>query len=220
MNELDPKNEGVYQRLKKSVINYKDFIFGITQKDANIVYSKALEKIPKKEWSIFFLDPTQHDHLHWKTIEEISKHEAFDPISRCVRKPELIINLMTLTMQRSFKHKPEGVTLALGTNEWKDKIMLNEEQKVHEVFSEIFIKKLEDLGYTVNSFCIKQTPPTSNVLYYMVFASSIPIANEIIVNKYKPYIDKKLQDKWTKENFKYSLITKAKKNGTKLLTEF
>ena len=127
---------------------------------------------------------------------------------------------MTYTMQRAYKHKPEGITLALGTDEWKDRIISADETKVHEIFSEIFIKRLENLGYTVNSFQITQTLPHANVLYYMVFASSIPNANEIIVNKYKPYIDKQLKDKWTKENFKCRLISKARKQGNTLVTDY
>jgi len=220
LNELDPDDKGIYERLKQNVKDYKKFIWGLTREDANKVYVKALKNIPKDEWSIFFLDPSQHDHLAWKTIEEISKHEALDSISHCNRKPELIINLMTYTMQRAYKHKPESITLALGTDEWKDRIISAEESKVHEIFSEIFIKRLEDLGYTVNSFQITQTLPHANVLYYMIFASSIPNANEIIVNKYKPYIDKQLKDKWTKENFKCRLISKARKQGNTLVTDY
>lgn len=218
-NEMDPENKGYYKKLKKNLTGYEDFVLDITKEDANDIYRKILKKVPKKEWSIFFLDPCKHNDLSWKTIEEISKHEVYDSISDCKRKPELIINLMTISMQRAYKYDPDGVTKALGTNEWKDIVTTNEENKLHEIFSSIFIKKLENLGYTVNSFCIKQTPPNENVLYYMVFASTIPNANEIISKKYKPYIDSIMKDKWVKENFKCRLITKAKKHH-KLLTEF
>lgn len=220
LNELDFKNEGVYEKLKENVKDYANFIIGLTKKDANVVYKEALEKIPKKEWSIFFLDPFKYSDLDWKTIEEISKHESFDPVSQCKRKPEFIINLMTSTMQRAFKYDDEGITKALGTDEWKEKITLKEEEKIHEIFSDIFIKKLEDLGYSVSSFYIKQTPPHENVLYYMIFASTVHNANEIISKKYKPYIDRLMRNKWIKENFKCRLITQEKKKGTKLLTEF
>ena len=220
LNELDPKNESIYKKLKENVKEYQEFLIGLTKEDANKVYKKALKKIPKKEWSVFFLDPFKHDDLDWNTIENISKHEIFDPVSRCIRKPELIVNLMTYTMQRSFKFNPDGITKALGTDKWKDLVTTAEEQKIHEIFSAIFIKKLENLGYTVSSFCIKQTPPNNNVLYYIVFASSIPNANDIIINKYKPYIDKIMEDEWVKENFKYKLITKARKQGYKLLSDF
>ena len=220
LNELDPEDKGYYKKLKQNVAGFKDFIIDLTQEDANIVYKKALKNIPKDEWSIFFLDPFKYSDLDWKTIEEISKHESYDSVSKCKRKPELIINLMTTTMQRAFKYDSKGITKALGTEEWKDRVTVNEEEKIHEIFSDIFIKRLEKLGYFVNSFCIKKTPPAENILYYMIFASTIPNANEIITNKYKPYIDKIMKDKWIKENFKYRMITKAKKSGTKLLTEF
>jgi len=220
LNELDSKNERLYDSLMKNVTSYKDFIVSLTKEDANVIYNTLLEKIPKNEWSIFFLDPYKYGDLNWKTIESISKHGCYDSMSKCIRKPELIINLMTCTMQRAFKYDPEGITRALGTEGWKDRITNKTEEKAYEIFSEIFIKKLEDLGYFVNSFCIKQTLPNNNVLYYLVFASSISSANEIITKKYKPYVDRIMKDKWIKENFKYRMITKAKQSGNKLITDF
>lgn len=221
LNELDPQDKGYYEKLKQNVANYNHFIIDVTRKDANLVYKEALAKIPKHEWSIFFLDPYKYSDLNWQTIEEISKHEGYDPISRCTRKPELIINLMTSTMQRAFKYDPDGITKALGTEEWKDRITLKEEEeKIYEVFFDIFSKRLENLGYEVTYFCIKQTPPHENVLYYMIFASAIPNANEIIVKKYKPYIDRLMNDKWVKENFKCRMISRAIKSGIKPLTEY
>lgn len=220
MNDLDPEDKGFYKKLKQNVKPYMEFIVDLTKDDANVIYSEILKRIPKEEWSIFFLDPFKYKDLDWKTIEEISKHECEDPISRCVRKPELIINLMTCTMQRAFKHDPDGITKALGTDEWIEKVKNKSDEKVHEIFSEIFIKRLEELGYYVNSFYIKQILPNNNILYYMIFASAIPNANDIISRKYKPYIDRMMKEKWIKEHFKYRLITRAKKAGTKLLTEF
>lgn len=218
LNEL---NKEYFAVLKKNVAQYEKFIIGLTNKNANVVYSEILQQVPKDEWSIFFLDPYSYSDLDWKTIEEISKHEGLDITSRCKRKPELIINLMTYTMQRAFKSDPTGITKALGTDEWKSKIekkMVGE--KVHQIFSDIFIKRLEMLGYTVNSFCIKQTLPNNNILYYIIFASSVPNANEIITKKYKPYVDDLMADKWIKENFEYGLITKAKKAKIKSLNDF
>jgi len=220
LNELDPKNNGTYDKLIKNISQYKKFIVDITREDPNIVYERALEKIPKNEWSIFFLDPFQHDHLHWSTIEKISKHEIFDTRSRCIRRPELIINLMTYSMQRSYKHNPDGITLALGNNEWKDMITTNEDNRIHEIFSDIFVANLKKLGYSVSSFEITQTPPASNVLYYMIFASSVPNACEIISKKFKPYVDYLMKDKWVKENYRTKLIAKEIKKGNTLLSDF
>ncbi len=220
LNELDPENKGYFDKLQKAVVSYQDYIIGLTKKDANNVYKEILDKIPPAEWSIFFLDPSKYRDLDWKTIENISKHQAYDPISRCERKPELIINLMTYTMQRAFMYDPEGITKALGTEEWKEKIKNKLDEKCYEIFSEIFMKGLEKLGYQVTSFCIKQTPPTESTLYYIFFASSIPDANQIIIKKYKPYIDGLMKDKWIKENFTYKMISQAQKKGNKLIGDY
>lgn len=219
LNELD---RGNYEVLKKNVGEYEKFIIGLTQNDANIAYRDALAKVPNSSWSIFFLDPCKYSELDWKTIEGLSKHTGNDPISKCVRKPELIINLMTITMQRAFKSDPEGITKSLGGEEWKERVenMSKTGEKAHEIFSDIFTRKLETLGYYVNPICVTQTPPNSNVLYYMIFASSIPNANEIIAKKYKPYIDGLMRDKWVKENFVCRMMMRARKNGNSLLGDF
>lgn len=220
LNDLDPKNEGYYERLKEKVKPYKEFIISLTKEDANIIYKDILKQIPKTEWSIFFLDPFKHNDLDWNTIEEISKHETYDKISNCNRKPELIINLMTVSMQRTMDIDPDSITKALGTDEWKEKVKDKTTEKVYEIFSDIFAKKLEELGYSVTLFQIKQTPPNESTLYYIIFASNIPAANKIISEKYKPYIDSKITDKWTKENFKYRMITREEKKGTISLTRY
>lgn len=220
LNEFDPSGKGYYDKLKQKVSKYHDCIIGITKEDANVVYKDVLKKIPANEWSIFFLDPYKYSDLDWDTIAGISKHEAYDSISRCRRKPELIINLATYTMQRAFMHDPEGITKCLGTEEWKDKIENKSDEKNYEIFSELFIKRLENLGYQVTSFCIKQTLPLENTLYYIFFASSIPNANEIITKNYKPYIDRLMKDRWVKENFTCRMITRAIKRGNKLIGDF
>lgn len=220
LNELDPKKEGYFDKLVENVKEFRNSINSLTKEDANSVYKKILSQIPATEWSLFFLDPFKHNDLKWQTIEGISKHEGFDKVSNCKRKPELIINLMTVTMQRTTESNPDAITEALGTDEWKERIRGQTEELMHEIFLEIFTKQLEKLGYSVSSICVKQTPPNGNVLYYLLFASAIPGANQIIAKKYKPYIESIMRDKWVKENFKYRLITKEEKSGATFLTQF
>jgi three-Cys-motif partner protein len=217
LNDLDADN---FKKLKENTAQYGSFIGALTNNDANKIYPSFLHQIPKDEWSIFFMDPYKHSDLDWTTIEGISKHSGYDEMSKCDRKPELIINLMTLSMQRTIECDPDSITKALGTEEWKNRIKNKNDEKIHEIFLDIFTENLGKLGYSVTPFLIKQTPPNQNVLYYLIFASSIPRANEIITRKFKPYVDKIMNEKWVKENFEYRMITRAKKSGYKLLTEF
>lgn len=217
LNELDSEN---FKKIMKKAAAYPTFVKRTTNIDANLVYGWLLEQIPKDEWSIFFLDPFKHSDLDWKTIEGISKHEGYDTFNHCGRKPELIINLMTLTMQRTMAADPDAITRALGTDDWKGKVESKNGEKVHEIFSDIFLQKLEDLGYSTISFQISQTLPFENVLYYLIFASSVPAANEILKTKFKPYVDNMMKEKWVKENFQSRMITRAKKKGNRLLTDY
>ncbi|MCG2718030.1 MAG: three-Cys-motif partner protein TcmP [Nanoarchaeota archaeon] len=217
LNDLDTDN---FKKLKENTAPYKPFIGAYTNRDANAIYPLFLHQIPKDEWSIFFMDPYKHSDLDWNTIEGISKHVGYDRISKCHRKPELIINLMTLSMQRTIKCDPNSITKALGTDDWKDRIKNKNDEKIHEIFLGIFTENLGKLGYSATPFLIKQTPPNQNVLYYLIFASSIPRANEIIIKKFRPYVEKIMKEEWVKENFEYRMITKARKRGNKLLTDF
>lgn len=216
LNELD---SSLFDKLKENVKAYGKFIDSITNEDANIVYANILQKIPKDEWSIFFLDPSNHSDLNWSTIENISKHEVYDKYNKCMRKPELIINLMTYTMQRTIPYDPDAITKALGTDIWKEKVKNKGDERINEIFREIFVQQLERLGYSTISFSIKQTPPNSNVIYHLIFASNIPRAIEIISHKFQPYIEK-IKEEWAKENMKLVIMTKIKNSGGRLLTEF
>src|SRR3989344_8100003 len=122
LNEFDPDDKGYFTKLEENVKPYSSLISSLTKEDANIVYKQILNMIPKGEWTLCFLDPFKHSDLHWETVEAISKYEGYDKITRTIRKPELIINFMTLTIQRTLEAEPNKITEALGTDVWKEKI--------------------------------------------------------------------------------------------------
>ena len=216
LNDIEHKR---YIKLRKNVAEYKEFIKSVTEKDANIIYKNILKNIPKEEWSIIFLDPFKHTQLNFKTIEEISKHEIFDKKSRCIRKPELIINLMTCTMQRNAKMNKDNVIKAIGKGDWI-KLIENKpiDERTYTILHDGFIKNLEKLGYFTTSIEIRQTPPLNSVLYYLVFASSIPKAHEI-QEKFKRDIVK-YQSKWSKHNYRLKLLNKIKIEGNMQIDDF
>ena len=120
------------------------------REDANIFYKKVLEKIPKDQFSIFFLDPTNHAHLKWKTIERISEHTHLY-YGNQIRRPELIINLMIYTMLGSYKSKSfQSITESLGTDEWIEEIERNKEKgiqaPIEKALLTTFVNQLKKVG--------------------------------------------------------------------------
>lgn len=215
LNDIDPE---CYEKLKKKVEPYAKYVKRIEKKDANVVYAEFLDQIPPNKWSIWFLDPCKHSELDFKTIECISNHRA-DIGGGNSRSPELIINLLTYSMQRSLTNK-EDINRALGiddSSEWETRIEKGE--KTYEVFLDILLRQLEKLGYHSVYFSIEQTRPLRAHLYYLIFASSMPGAYEILNQKFDPYIKSIMKDKWIKENFYFRMQTKAKKQGMRLLTD-
>ena len=214
LNDIDPDS---VNKLKENVEKYNKFIKRITQKDANAVYLDILKEIPKDEWSIFFLDPYKHSDLDFKTIEEISKCQVYDQRNQCIRRPELIINLMTYTMQRNARINKESVEKAIGDGDWKTQIDYKRiDERTYKILHDSFIKNLESLGYLTTSIEIRQTPPLNSVLYYLIFASSIPLAHEI-QEKFKKNI-LKYQQQWSKDNYRLKLISQLK--GVKQLSNY
>lgn len=225
-----------FKELSNRLEPYKNNIIGLFDKDANKIYQSALKLIPPEKWSIFVLDPFLHANLKFSTIESISKHEAHDTISNCVRKPELIITFMTYSMQqylntigrenvpeKNKEHLLKTIDDSLGTTSWREKILNknNEmrEDKTNIIFLNIFLEQLGKLGYDTVYFQIQQTAWNS-VLYYLIFATSIPTAYTIISKKFEPYIKQIQKDKWVKENFSFYKMAKAREQGNLLLEDF
>jgi len=227
------KIENLLDRLKP----YMKYVMATFSEDANIVYRKILDMIPPNEWSIFLLDPFNHSQLHFTTIEEISKHSSFDSRSGCVRRPEMIINFMTYSMQQYIRgtkrrnispSKKEKllatIDRSLGTDIWREKILIKNKskngEKVHQILLNIFINQLSKLGYDTVYFSITQTTAKENVIYYLIFATSIPKAYRIISQRFSPWIKKVKKEKWIKENFSFYKKAIARERGLKLLEDF
>jgi len=233
---FNDKDKKKIEKLSQDLELYQDNVIAVYSKDANIIYKEILKEVPPNRWSIFVLDPTNHKQLKFSTIEQISKHESYDYFRKCYRKPELIINLMTYTMQQYIKaigrqtisesNKEKllrTIDESLGTDKWRNKILgktgKEREDKVNRILLNVFLEQLGELGYDTVYFHIKQTEWNS-VIYYLIFATSIPKAYEIISKKFETYIKKITEDKWIKENFVFNKMAKAREKGIKLLDEF
>lgn len=224
LNDIEPKN---IELIKKNTKDYAEFIRdNYTIGDANEYYKKVLSKIPKDQFSIFYLDPFKHWQLRWKTIEEISKHthNYLYKGKSFVRRPELIINLMTYTMVRNYDkpYAKQGITESLGTDEWLKQIDLNKSKgissPIENAFLEIFIKQLEKLGYKVLYVKIEQTTPPENTVYYLIWALNEQ-GYELVKNKMINYM-KKLAEIAQAENKGELAKVRAREKGDTDLKDF
>lgn len=210
LNDLEKIEE-----MKKNTKEFSDFIEDYGCEDANTYYKKALQKIPPDQFSIFFLDPTNHSQLRWSTIKKISEH-THTYYGNQIRRPELIINLMTYTMLGSYKSKSfQSINDSLGTDEWIDEIEKNKEKNIQapieRAFLTVFIRQLESLGYKVPTPIKITSTSCKNVIYYLIWATN-ERGHFIIENRLVQWINK-LMDKAQKENVVELKKANARKKG-------
>ena len=198
-------------------------------KRADEVVDEILSMIPSNSQSFFFLDPEAHSDLSWKTIEKIANHTSRGEYKgeKFTRRPEIMVNLMTMGMQRNYK-KPSNhdvITKALGTYEWKNEVekCLKEGEPVYLAFERVFGKQLRRLYRDPlikdekkqpfpYSFQVKTAK--NQVIYYMFFISSHPLANQMF-KKLLPYMER-----YKKRRLAEFVIWKARASGIKPLTDF
>jgi len=223
--------------LRNRLRRYENFVMGIYHEDANKVYRKILNQIPPSEWSIFSLDPFKHGQLDFTTIEGIASHISYDSKIQSERKPELMITFMVYSILQAYKltksdsvskNKRENILNSidrcLGTDSWREKVFTLENTeasdiKMNQIFLKVFLNQLEDLGYDTVSFRVEQTVHR-NIIYYLIFATSIPGAYKILSQKFEPCVRSLQKDEWIKQNFNFYKMAKAKKEGFALLDEF
>ncbi|WP_082122655.1 three-Cys-motif partner protein TcmP [Methanoculleus sediminis] len=111
--------------------------------------SKNLLQYP----TIWVLDPCAASTLPWSVVERIGKlrRTYYSPKSgERVRKPELIINLMTSDLQRNIKTNPHVISIALGLDEgvWRpeiDDLMQTKGYNTREALIELYARRLSEL---------------------------------------------------------------------------
>ncbi len=214
-------NESNINSLVKEIdkAGYSDFIKGYYCEDANIIYEDILDTIEKpNKPSLFFIDPTNHAHLHFSTIEKIANFKD----KKTGRMPELIINFMINTifmaMKRGLSKKEvRDINNFLGTKFKREdilEIMNDKSEKTYEIFLNIYIEKLEKLGYHCNFHLIKSTK-THAPIYYLIFATY----NKKVFswyNKINVYVQN-LEEEWVKKNYTIKTMADAKKEGQTFL---
>lgn len=194
LNDFDPTK---IDKMKQNTKEYSQFIEEYHVGDANVHYQDVLQKIPPDQLSIFFLDPTNHADLKWTTIEGISKH-SHPYGDEQVRRPELVINLMTYTLINSYRAGSyQTINDNLGTEAWLAEIQKNKEEgidpPVEKAFLNTFTKQLRNLGYSVPSPLAIVNLQTRNTVYYLVWATN-PSGCRKIENDLIPYMRKIIEE--------------------------
>jgi len=221
---FNDKNESSIKSLLEKVDEggYSNFIAGHYCKDANIVYEDVLNTIEKpNKPSLFFIDPTNHTQLKFSTIEKIAKFKD----EKTGRMPELIINFMLNSIFMAMKRGlPEGdlrsINSFLGTKFKREDILgikNDNSKKTYEIFLNIYIEKLEKLGYYCNFHLIKSTK-TQSPIYYLIFATY----NKKVFSLYKnvnAYVQN-LEEEWVKKNYTIKTMADVKKKGQTFLHDY
>lgn len=218
LNDMNPK---AIESMKEKTKEFSQFVVDYGNEDANAYYKKALSKIPKNKFAIFFLDPTNHNELKWETIKGISEH-ANTSYGKTYR-PEIIINLMTFTMCQSYRAKSyQSIDEALGTHEWFDEFKRNRTMGMRKplvlALLNSFIRQLQQLGYYVPTpIPITNTFP-SNTVYYLIWATNRN-GYKVIENRVIPYLFKRVEELQA-ENVAEELKLRDKKRGITHLEDF
>ncbi len=176
LNELNPTT---CTQLKQNLKKYDPWVGEVFNEDANDVIEKILMKIDPNYPSLFFIDPQNHSQLPWRTIEKIANHAGGKlKDSQNLRRPEMIINLMTTGMQRNLDKSPENISLALGMEEdkWREIIdQYHDNGKTyHEGFRDIYCEKLSQI-YNVSPVFLSVETKKDSTVFYLIAISSITI---------------------------------------------
>ncbi len=229
LNDNDPNK---IEKIKENTKEFKEYIAEYYCEDANSVYKEILKKIPSDQFSIFYLDPTNHEQLKWSTIEGISKH--FHEYNGKLRRPELIINFMVYSMLQEFKAsgacKSEesknkcinNISESIGTNKWLEKMKSNQKMKINAPIElallETFIEQLKTLGYKIPQPIKITSTQANNPIYYIILALN-DSGYSLVEKRFIPWIIQ-LVNKAQKENKTELKKVDAIKKGIKPLTNY
>ncbi|MBI4362443.1 MAG: three-Cys-motif partner protein TcmP [Euryarchaeota archaeon] len=230
LNSWDPNDRTICDRLKHTLGETKPNI-QILSEDANLLVGKILSSafINPNYPSIFFLDPTAHSQLPWSTIEKIGNHRGKinRNDTRLSRRPELIVTLMTVGMQRNPQDLP-GISRALGVTEewletwiefWKE-LPENQGEPINKSFLDLFTLKLERL-YGHKPLTMSVHNRMKSIVYWIVFASSHKRGVEIY-GRLIPCVEKYHEVEWWKEVGELKILEmkeKMRQKGQQFLDE-
>ena len=207
-NDINPaKIQRLQENLCKCIDGYdkERYIINFYNEDANRVYKEVLQRIEAEDHNLFFLDPRNHGQLEWSTIEGIASFSVCDYYKdqAFVRRPELLVNFMTYTMQKNYKTSErvrEEIDRSLGVcrEAWMKKVEKYERRgiPIYQAFLDIFLDRLSK--YYDKKDSILPFPVTSvqseGPIYFLILASTHPMAHKITFTKFGKYIEREFRE--------------------------
>lgn len=133
----------------------------------------AITKVEPRYPNLWILDPHGVSALPWSVVEKISNLKGEYDINgkHHVRKPELIISLMTEDLQRWYKTRPEIITIALGMDKssWRPifEELVHSGLNTRDAFLNVYMQRLCDL-YDKSPICIEVNTTNETAVLYTI----------------------------------------------------
>ncbi len=140
---------------------------------------KAAALFDRRFPSIWILDPCTPEDLPWSVVEQIAglKHQysTREGGPTTIRRPELVISLITEGLQRNVDRNPGLISKALGLPEaeWRPRVdeLLDEGFNTRQAIVYLFSERLRELYQNVPT--VVEVPGShGNIVYVLVFCSS------------------------------------------------
>jgi three-Cys-motif partner protein len=140
---------------------------------------RAMTLVDARYPSVWLLDPFTPEQLPWSVVEAVANFSSVYPRKGTgepiIRRPELIITLMTHALQRNVRDNPKLVTTALGLAETQWRPTLDsygqEGLNIREALIRLYCERLEEI-YRKPPFALEVSGSSGNVIYAIIFCSS------------------------------------------------
>lgn len=154
--------------------------------------------------NIWILDPYQPEDLPWHVVEGIIRYvgdvrDGKKPGSIAQQKPEVFINLMTMSLQRNVDINPHliSITLGMGEDEWRP--LLEDYRTLglntRDALIEIYIDRLQSVyGKRPHSILVKGAE--GQIIYAVIFCSDNDAGYYMMLKTGLPKYEEWLENKW------------------------
>lgn len=224
------------ENCKKQIENLNRLLFELGFSKPQMIISQPIESAvdiainhirDPKYPTLWILDPYAASDLPWNVVEKIARIKTEYPYKGedRIRKPELIITLMTEDFQRWYKTNPELISIALGLNEdvWKPKIesLIKSGQNTREAFLSLYMERLSEFyEKSPISFEVNITQETA-VVYCMLLLTDSDAGYHVSRLKAIPDFQKWVVSEWRDGAKKIILENDLSKKGqTKLFIDY
>jgi three-Cys-motif partner protein len=227
LNSYDPDPEICRTHvkiLKKAITDLADDYPNIPEitvycsKEIHEATEIALSYLNKDFPSVWILDPQHPDHLPWEIVEKIGSTLGTPFTDKSgktqQKKPELIINLMTSTLQRTLSNRPDILSRALGIDEeiWRPKYQeyeekwksLGVEQCTRHVILDLYADRLMNLYHNPPHIALVNAAGggvVGGVVYTMLLCTDNPAGYHMMQKRMAEFHEYKLYE-WSRDVYR------------------